>query len=68
MCGDLYEPVMLHNLYANANPVKYKDPGGNMGSLQELNTTMAIYMPSRTRTEYILADLDIFHRMFWFYC
>ena len=41
--GDLYEPVTLHKyLYANANPVKYKDPSGNMGSLQECNLVSAI--------------------------
>ena len=41
--GNLYEPVTLHKyLYANANPVKYKDPSGNMGSLQECNLVSAI--------------------------
>ncbi len=40
--GDLYEPVTLHKyLYANANPVKYKDPSG-MFSLPECNIASAI--------------------------
>ena len=42
--GNLYEPVTLHKyLYANANPVKYKDPSGNMGSLQEFSITNTGY-------------------------
>ena len=40
--GNLYEPVTLHKyLYANANPVKYKDPSG-MFSLPECNIASAI--------------------------
>ena len=40
--GNLYEPVTLYKyLYANANPVKYKDPSG-MFSLPECNIASAI--------------------------
>lgn len=41
--GDMYEPVTLHKyLYANANPVKYKDPSGNMVSLSEIGVAQAV--------------------------
>ena len=40
--GYLYEPVTLHKyLYANGNPVKYRDPSG-MFSLPECNIASAI--------------------------
>ncbi len=55
--GNLYEPVTLHKyLYANANPVKYKDPSG-MFSLQELNTTMAVYTAQQNQTSIYMLGL-----------
>ena len=40
--GSVFDPVSLHKyLYANANPVTYSDPSGNM-SLPELSSCMTI--------------------------
>ena len=41
--GNMYEPVTLHKyLYANANPVKYTDPSGNVTNLVDLSAGMSI--------------------------
>ena len=48
--GNLYEPVTLHKyLYANADPVKYKDPSG-MFSLSECNISTAVGTMMQNRT------------------
>ena len=59
--GSISEPVSLHKyLYANANPVMYKDPSGNFAAAMSLTATQAVYTSiSEQEMAYNAAVLNI---------